>query len=88
MKHNRLFSALAKVGATINPIGLFSYTATKEGGCTVNWTTSTDGTVSHVTKRHPDTDAMYDNFYDSYFDTIKGAVQAICEQPYKSYKNG
>lgn len=33
--------------------------------------------TSHVTARHPDTDAMYDLFMDSYYDTIKSAVKAI-----------
>ncbi len=87
MLHKRLVSALTKIGATVNQSG-YRFIATKEGGSTITWHKSEcEDSVSCVTKRHPDTDAMFDNFMDSYHHTIKGAVEAICEQPYKSYKN-
>ncbi len=33
--------------------------------------------VTHLTARHPDTDAMVDLFMDSYFHTIKGSIKYL-----------
>jgi hypothetical protein len=83
---------MKKAGATITTIGNGSFVATK-GDTAISWRINGgimamhngDGHVYNATKRHPDTDAGRDLFMDDYYRTIKAAVVAINEPPFKSW---
>lgn len=93
MLHNRLVSALKKIGAEVTDITRgdnphYRHFTASLGRETIDWHTQEnfndkkgefDGRlyVSFVTKSSPDTDVMTDYFADSHEETIKGAVNLL-----------
>lgn len=89
MNHQRLVTALTKVGATITTPHADNgkepryYKAVGKTGRVVCWYVQKkwdDPTVLEATSvhsPHPDTNAMYDLFMNIYFKTIVGAKQFI-----------
>lgn len=80
MQLKRLISALEKNGITVEKKarwspGNFKFYATKNGKILSFYENGKDsGNVTHLTYEHPDTNSSYDLFMDSYFSTIKSAV--------------
>lgn len=82
MLHNRLVNAIKKVGVEVVQLGERQFSATKDN-VTITWRTQESwnkpGQMEVICLRepHPMTDAQYDLFMDTYYDSIKGAIYAL-----------
>ena len=94
MRHSRLVSALTKLGIKVNAheYRKNSFNATGPNGRRIQWYTQ-DGfdektlksltdcpEMGHVTEASPDTNAQTDCFCDTYYKTIKEAVEALTDK--------
>lgn len=81
MRLDRLLNAFKKNNITVTHA--HGYVATKDGE-SLHFYENGKGSneVTHLTAKHPDTDAMTDYFCDTYFHTIKSSIKFLNEKSF------